>query len=714
MVAANETWLEDFFSDGNRWNLEKIQDGGYPGELQIHLETMLRPCLQSRLPFVLPRLNSDEILWFYIIGEDRRQLGDLKRVAMAYLGNVMTRIDPRIFVSSEDPIEISLLKQFPHGFAKITIPKDLNPEKPAVYSIIRTINSAVERYAERPSGLSLTLRPTGRILSDFFIACGRHDGDAALEYFQELKSSGKLGSRNLVSIELQALAAGGDWRAVIDHPMLPDILSARIPGAIVDIVLDAVMQTLIRSDIPGDYKVEELQTALQRLRMLFLLEPDLDPDHHVERWKAWSIGAVALGYSRALETIPSQLLGEDWVDRLARWGGLKPRIISVADPFEVAIQSEPSVENAMTLLQQCLVANQRVGLEIFQRLLTYPLEIMEEVRAHSLSRGLLESLESDYSAPSEVGSWSSWLDTLIDDAENAMPLDIVMEGCRHWHVDEWDETGVTTQLFALADTENASSVRDVAPLLRQWLRDNEVEMSAEFIEQIMVILAVDDIYSVQDLAFFSDLINDLAEVSHTKQQYEDAVAAASGCWAKVGSVNSLEQGLEVMDVLLDSVCADKQSRLSYWNSIQEFCISNWARLAGDQQLIVLRTAEEAIGFSDQFPPLQGASESDLAEQPDLSNKRLAIYTLTEGAARRAKSVLGELFPTLEIKLNHDKSATSAIMNLAKTADYFIFASRSAAHQAFYPVTKERDDILYPAGKGSSSIVRCFLEAIQGA
>jgi hypothetical protein len=96
----------------------------------------------------------------------------------------------------------------------------------------------------------------------------------------------------------------------------------------------------------------------------------------------------------------------------------------------------------------------------------------------------------------------------------------------------------------------------------------------------------------------------------------------------------------------------------------------------------------------------------------MTSKRLAIYTLTEGAARRAGAVLADLFPALDIRLNHDKSATTELVNLADTADFFIFASRSAAHQAFYPVTKRRDDILYPAGKGSSSIIRCFLDAVK--
>jgi hypothetical protein len=104
-------------------------------------------------------------------------------------------------------------------------------------------------------------------------------------------------------------------------------------------------------------------------------------------------------------------------------------------------------------------------------------------------------------------------------------------------------------------------------------------------------------------------------------------------------------------------------------------------------------------------------EVEVGVRVDLRNKMLAIYTLTEGAGRRAKNVLSEDYPGLEIRLNHDKKATSELMNIAKTADYFVFSAKSAAHQAFYPVANIRKDLIYPAGKGASSIVRCFKNAL---
>ena len=79
---------------------------------------------------------------------------------------------------------------------------------------------------------------------------------------------------------------------------------------------------------------------------------------------------------------------------------------------------------------------------------------------------------------------------------------------------------------------------------------------------------------------------------------------------------------------------------------------------------------------------------------------------------RAKDMLENLFDGLLIYLNHDHVATPALENLAEKAEYFVFAAKSAKHQAFYAVTNIRSDIIYPQGKGASSIVREFVSQVR--
>ncbi|RRV47823.1 hypothetical protein EGJ09_07375 [Pseudomonas sp. p106] len=125
---------------------------------------------------------------------------------------------------------------------------------------------------------------------------------------------------------------------------------------------------------------------------------------------------------------------------------------------------------------------------------------------------------------------------------------------------------------------------------------------------------------------------------------------------------------------------------------------------------ILEVGESTPDFTDNKDS-NSDTDSAIRSVPDLQGKLLAIYTLTEGAARRARDVLEIIFKGLKVEINSDHSSTPALCHLAKTADYFVFSSRSSKHQAFYPVISVRKDIIYPHGKGASSIIREFIEGV---
>ena len=710
--VADGCRLSAFFSQSNDWDLEKIEKGAYPAELQAHLEAMVRPALEGRVPFVLPRLDAETRLWFYVVAQDRRQLTELDLVLRAHLGTVRSRCDPQVYIQSEDPVEKAVLDIYPQGFLKISIPKELNSHRSHVYSVFGSINAALNRYSERPLSIAVAQRSIGRILSDFFGACDRHDGSAANELVEELRASGKLGVRNLLSAELQALAAGREWRALLNHPNLNDILGGRIPAGVAEVILEALRYTEVRSDSPNDYKIQALQARLEPVSQLFLRTPSMSPRADLNLWKVWAIGAVAFGYSRASEVVSELRLGRQWIEELHGWGELAPKPDNSSLEFRADLRSEPSIENAVKLLQRALALNPTEGLEVYRRLCDYPLNVLKELEAHSALRGVWVSLQEDFALQRKVDSWSAWLKSLLQSSSESVSIHAISEACRGWEPSSWNEDEIRAHLLGLADTNSALLFREGIPLLRKWLRDSDIQSSAAFTEQVLLVLAVDEIHSTQDLALVADLIGDLAAVPHTKEQYQEGVGAAMEIWRRAKSIVGLDGGLDVMDVLLDSVCADPEIRLRFWLPLQEFCLAEWRRLSEDQQLLVRETSKAVTGSSEQFPARRSAQAVAGQEKIDLAGKRLAIYTLMEGAGRRAKAVLNELFPGLEIQLNHDTYATNALLHLADSVDYFVFATQSAAHQAFYPVVKRREEILYPAGKGSSSIVRCFLDALS--
>jgi hypothetical protein len=709
-------WIDSFFAEGNLWELDKIKIGdGYPAELQLHLEALVRPALQDKFPVILPRLTKKKEIIFYALADNSRQLEEIRNVVKAYLGKVHVQIDPRIYKQSVDSIENAALERFPHGFFKLNIPFALNGNKPVVYEVMKTLCSLIEKYHNRPLIYATVQRPTGRILRDFFIACSHKKGDEAKEYYQELKAHNKLTSRNLFSIELQALAAANKWQSILDHPMLPDIIYGGVPSYIVEILLEAINRTVLFSDSPNDYALAKVRMDLQFLHSLFVRPIEIsNTKQQINNWKIWAIGATALGYARVFELVPTDIIDREWLRKLEQWAGFSSTPVveakEITSDLDKLLNSEPSVEIAFELLKESFMASINDGIAIYQRLSAYPEHIIGEIVNHSSANHLLKTLYHQYAEKKVVENWKAWLNLLLADSDPKALLQIAIENNNDWTSEEWEEDEVISLLNQLSNHKNAIVFRDVIPILQEWICKNSLVPSSRFIEQILFILATDDVFSVQDLLLMSDLIYSLINVAHTEQQYLDAIEGLDLCWDRVKSAKSLNYVLETIDILLDNVCANTQARINIWNAIQQFCISNWQRLSEQQQLIAIQFGKEITTTSNQFPSLKTKESNEIANI-NMTGKRLAIYTLTEGAGRRAKTILAQLFPELDIRVNHDKSATDTLINLASTADYFIFASKSAAHQAFYPVTKKRSDILYPDGKGSSSIVGAFINAL---
>jgi hypothetical protein len=112
----------------------------------------------------------------------------------------------------------------------------------------------------------------------------------------------------------------------------------------------------------------------------------------------------------------------------------------------------------------------------------------------------------------------------------------------------------------------------------------------------------------------------------------------------------------------------------------------------------------------------GARVEKEAGSRDFAGRRMAIYTLTEQAGRRAAELLREVCPNLEVEINSDEVCTERLAGLAKNADVFLFAWRSSKHQAYFCVKNNRPaslPLLQPLGKGSASILRAALEYLNG-
>jgi hypothetical protein len=126
-------------------------------------------------------------------------------------------------------------------------------------------------------------------------------------------------------------------------------------------------------------------------------------------------------------------------------------------------------------------------------------------------------------------------------------------------------------------------------------------------------------------------------------------------------------------------------------------------------------------FKELFPSFGQArtdgsiSETDLLKQK-IQGKVIGIYTLTESSGLRAQQFLQNWIPGLDVRVSNDHGGSDHLRNVARQSDYLIVAAKSAKHAATDFIKAERpadkSPLIYPAGKGSSSIVDAFFKSLR--
>jgi hypothetical protein len=703
------------------WNADKISGvvAPYPEPLNTHLSEMVSAIVSGRSPVVLPRIDSEKCLHFYITGEDSQQIEEIFLSIKAYLGRSFTTYTQATVSLSEDIFEKSILDLYPSGFMRVTIYKACSSDKNKdnAYWVMSSLNHALEQYHQRPISKFSIKRPVGVILRHFFSAVQNQKGIDALRFLDELKNHQRLSPRNILSLEIQALIAGGHWQQVLNHSKLDELLKVTVPRRLQKVLLGSVGFNKNDSTNPTDYVVKELSQRLQGLYPLFASPPDLENDAaSAEKWKLWAIGAVSLGRTVAVEQLPNYV-SSDWVDDLKRWAGITASLPKETPPsIQNYIEAEISAQSAARLLIESIQANFKDSQIIHSRLMEYPPEVIEGIsKGNSSFREIWKNLQDMHGEQSEIDNWHHLFQSLgsncsEEQARNCLILTI--ERSEYWSGDSWQEDGVMDDIGNISDDIAQGALRDLLPILLKWLADREKMLPSKVIEHLMILLVSDDQIAAEDLMLSAELLIMLLNQGHSQGQYCVLLECIDQCWEKTRSPRAVDSMLEIYETLIDFSCADEGKRVQSWIGIQSNLVLFWARLDDQQQQLCYEITQFVCGDISSLPTIKELNSDEVREnRADLNGKLLGIYTLTEGAGRRAQKMLMSYFPGLEIRLNHDKTATDALSTLVDSADYFVFSSRSAAHQAFYPISKKRKDLIYPQGKGTSSIVREFLNHV---
>jgi hypothetical protein len=175
----------------------------------------------------------------------------------------------------------------------------------------------------------------------------------------------------------------------------------------------------------------------------------------------------------------------------------------------------------------------------------------------------------------------------------------------------------------------------------------------------------------------------------------------------------------MLEETLLNLCVDEEARRSFWYAACARLMQMKAFFSPGQRIVFDKLSKE-LGWPEareiEERTTQATGDNQRKQfQAALEGNFIAIYTLTESAARQAANVLKELVPSMRVEISNDKAASTALRHMAQQADIFVMVTSSAKHAATGFIQQERRDkpILFANGRGLSSIMRAIESHLLG-
>jgi hypothetical protein len=224
-----------------------------------------------------------------------------------------------------------------------------------------------------------------------------------------------------------------------------------------------------------------------------------------------------------------------------------------------------------------------------------------------------------------------------------------------------------------------------------------------------------------DMAVAVDLAGAMLSLGLDAATYGDVVESLRHILTASPSANGVSHGLEMIDTMIESPCPEEGLRVLLVPDVLGLIQKYWRRVDPAQRELFrllcqdLGQPEMVAALQIHAPGATGDGDRDAGVLGSLNGRSIAIYSLTERAARHLQRVVMEQAPEATVYLAHDLVGSPHLRQLARGADIFIISTASATHAATGFIQAHRDPdrpLLRPAGKGVGSMLRALTSYLE--
>lgn len=587
---------------------------------------------------------------------------------------------------------------------------------------------------QRPARPRQELRTLHQLRAAFDRALVARNENDALAAMAALRDQHGLSAENRAFLEIRMHAALGRWDRILAHPQWDDLLKVRLPPETYGDIWDALYETYLAPvEIQGVADVL-VDAFAQRVR---ILATDLLKGRGRSRRPAALKGFLL--HELSVEE-PSAQLCESLLQQLGphAFGPSSEAIATMARALQAKSGLEQALhemeleryEQALALLQplpdsiEVLQAQLRCAKEIghpgqasaaIDRLHAANAEMATKVR--QARPRLLVNVEKlaaqNISTPTLPGPQSTPAAAKADDM-----------------LVYWRELVHSTEAAAMLERPSfveslLSTIEDVAldasplfesllPIWFDWLVIRSTAASA----LVRVYVGFIEALHVRDRAGESEREMVRLATRHaliaglTPSEYTGLVDRLGDVFSDTPSPREIAWGLDLADLLFVHPCRDEESRLRWTAKVIQAANQSWTRLSTAERCLLELLAQEA---GVPLPPRPAEDTDDDAQVRADTQARIFLYSLDTQAIRRAARVLEAAFPQAKIDTNSDETCTPRLRTGSRHADWVVFVSGVATHQAFFCIKAAlRADavLLQVDGSGTTRIVERVIRQSQ--
>jgi hypothetical protein len=227
-------------------------------------------------------------------------------------------------------------------------------------------------------------------------------------------------------------------------------------------------------------------------------------------------------------------------------------------------------------------------------------------------------------------------------------------------------------------------------------------------ENLFLLVAMDEQMSAAQAQVLARLADVRMSLGVSQSMYLDLIAQLKNTLQIMNSPAVINSFLDVCESLISHPCPSPDSRIEFFAATSA-ALARWHRRLTAPQLALFRNLCDELGHNLAIADIPATEEPDSGEgfTVALANRKLGIYSLQEGSARRAALLLRQLVPNLRVEVFSDHvGGSSALRNAAQQFDFFVIVTAAAKHAATIFIESKRPKdkpTLYANGQGSSSI-----------